>query len=122
MKKKYVLSKRRAISLLAFVMFFSISVGFFTAKGIALGPKTKEASVNSADYIQKFIEEEVEKNRNLKLIEKEAKKIGKKQGLIVAFVDSENYNTKKVNIMLDLGNKYPMISSFEVQEVSKVDY
>lgn len=114
MEKKYVLSKRNAISIIAFVMSFSIALGILAGRGIALGPKTEKDSMNEAYIIQQFIEDQIDKNVDLKAIEKEAKKLGKKQGLIVSFVSGESYNSTKVNIMLNLGNKSPTISSFEV--------
>ncbi|MCQ4925061.1 hypothetical protein NE686_18310 [Tissierella carlieri] len=114
-RKKYVISKQSAVMILTFVMCFSLTIGFFVAKGIALGPKTEEDSMKDAYFIQQFIEEEIEKNKDLKAVKTEAKKLGKEKGLVVAFVNSENIGNTKVNILLDLNNKTQLISSFEIK-------
>ena len=115
---KIVINKKRAKTILAFLIGMSLVIGYTTGIGIAKlgGPKTEEDSINSAIEIKTFIEKEVDKNKDLNSILKDAKTMGKKHGLIVAFVD-EGKNTTKVNIMRNLGNKSPIIKSFEIQGI-----
>lgn len=110
---KIVIRKKNAILLLTFVVSLSISIGYFTAKGTALGDE--KVSINNALEMQEFIEQEVDKGIDLKTIKREANKLGKKSRLYVAFVNSYNYNTTTVNIILDLDSKQPIVSSFEIE-------
>lgn len=113
---KIVINKKRAKTILAFLIGMSLVIGYTTRIGIAKlgGPKTEEVSMNSANEIMEFIEKEVDKNTDFNSILKDAKAMGKKHGLIVAFVD-ESRDTTRVNIMRNLGNKSPLIKSFEIQ-------
>lgn len=114
MERRIVLKRKCAISLLLIVISISLGIGYFSAKGIARGGRKENGYMGSAVKIQEFIEKEVEKNNDLETIEKEAKKLGKKDRLIVAFVEGYSYDTTMVNIMLDLDSKLPIVHSFEI--------
>lgn len=110
----YVISRKRLIRTLSFLIGLSLGIGYFFGMGIARGPKTEEDAMNSAIEIEEFIQQEVDDGRDLEVVFKEAKIMGQKEGLIVTFVNLEK-NLIKVNIIRDLDNKTPLVKSFKVQ-------
>lgn len=83
-------------------------------KGFVKGPMREADYLNSSTKVREFIMSEIEKEEDIETIKKNAAKLGRKEGLIVTFVD--NYNSTKVNILLDLSNKYKKIDSFEIKD------
>lgn len=110
-----VVDKKRVTTILGVLIGFSLVIGFLS--GIVMantgGPRTEEDFMNSANEIEEFIHQEVEKNINLEEISKQAEKMGKRNGLMVAFIIRTNQPVR-VNIMVNLGNKSPRIKSFEI--------
>lgn len=117
MDKMIVINKRRFILFIAFLLGLFTIVGIVFGRAIAIGPKTEADSINSANKIVEFIESKIDKNIEVEKIEKEAKKMGRKQGLLVSFIEKNDYI--KVNISKDLGDRYPLIKSFKVNKEEK---
>ncbi|MCK9470664.1 MAG: hypothetical protein M0Q88_02795 [Bacilli bacterium] len=80
-------------------------------KGGMIGPKNDQDFINSSIKIQEFIEKEAAR-KDIETVKKEAQRLGKKEGLIIAFV--EGYNAIKVNMNVDLSNKHLTIHSFDI--------
>lgn len=109
-----------------FLVFLSLITIFFSflgwsfGKEIALAPKTEADALRNAIEIRRFLEENLDSEKDIERVIKEAKKMGKKQQLSVAVIQSMNILEQKpqydVKIYWELDGKLVHVANFIIKK------